>query len=117
MKILKTFRRTLFYPLILISLCNCESATKQELEAITELNNKYKDYTFSSGPGLVGTHLDVQVPSNWDSLQLKVIYDSSIGAYKNVSGIPWVYLNVYNKNDDYLFTISKDSKGHNFFKE
>jgi hypothetical protein len=117
MKILKTFRWTFLCPLILISLSNCESATKQELEAITELNDKYKNYTFSPGPGPVGTYLDIQVPTNWDSLELKAIYDSSIGVYKNVRGIPWVYLNVYNKNDDYLFTISKDNKGHNFFKE
>ena len=101
-----------------LSKLDSESATKQEAEAIAELNNKFKNYTFSSGPQIDGTYLNIQVPTNWDSLELKSIYDSSIGVYRNGNGINWVYLDVYSKfDDDYLFTISKDSKGYNFFKE
>lgn len=118
MKTLKTFWRTFFYLLILVSLCNCESATKHELDVIKELNNKYKNYTFSPGPQMDGTHLNIQVPTNWDSVELKRIYDSAIDAYRNVNDVNWAYLDVYSKyDDDYLFTISKDIHGYNFFKE
>jgi hypothetical protein len=76
MKPVSTFSRTFFCSLILFSLWQCVNATKEELEAIAELNSKYSNCTFSPGSDLVGTHLNIQIGTNWDSLELKTIYDS-----------------------------------------
>lgn len=106
--------------IVLIFFSSCEKATKEEETAINDLNNKFNDLRFSPGEGLVGTHLKVKMEKlTWDSLELKNLYDSSIGQYKDRNGVSWIYLSVHDKSDNYMFTIVKDEakSSHIFFKE
>jgi hypothetical protein len=68
----------------------------------------------------VGIYLDVKInKSSWDSLEVKNLYDSSVGRFKGRRGISWAYLSVHDKDNKYLFTISKYSPEtpHVFFIE
>jgi hypothetical protein len=97
----------------------CSNPKKEELMVINKLNEKYSKYEFSPGTGPIGTHLNLNLKdANWDSLSLKMMYDSSILTYGKSPEIPWVYLNVNDSSGKYLFTIVKDeASGYVFFRD
>lgn len=113
-----TLRKVLFFTLLPLIYLSCENATKEELKAIHQLNDKFKDFEFTPDSAPVGIYLDVKInKASWDSLELKNLYDSSVGRFKGRRGISWAYLSVHDKDNKYLFTISKYSANdsHVFF--
>jgi hypothetical protein len=106
------------YLIILFSVIACNAPTEGEIRAIATLNDRYPNYRFSPGSDPFGTQLNLYMRSNsWDSLALKVLYDSSITTYYD-RGMPWVYLVVHDSTDKYQFTIVKYSADRFvFFRE
>jgi hypothetical protein len=111
-----SFRILLFFTLLSLAHASCEKATKEELSAIESLNREFTNFEFSTDDDPVGIYLHVRiVKETWDSAELKKIYDSSVGSFKHKPGVSWAYLSVHDRNEKYLFTISKDEIGSYFF--
>lgn len=108
------------YIFFILAVLSCNAPTQQEQRIIHRLNGLYPEYFFSPSDDFIGMRLKVNLSKHrWDSLALKTTYDSTVGKYKETDGVPWAYLCVYDKTDNYLFTISKDnvSGKHIFFRE
>jgi hypothetical protein len=119
-QILEMKKTNFFIAIIALFISGCNNPTKEELRIISILNEKYHDYEFSPGSDYLGTHLNMHLTKHkWDSLSLKIMYDSTVNLYSDSTKVSWVYLAVYDKTNKYLFTIVKDN-GKNeyvFFEE
>ncbi len=100
--------------LLTLLFVSCTQATKEESETIIKLNAKFSSYEFSKHKDLSDAYLCVKVVEPFvDSLELKEIYQEidSIKSKAISRGKPhinWTYLIVFDRDNDYLFTIVKN---------
>ena len=101
---------------VALLLLQCSTPAKEEINAISDLNNRYNQYEFAPGPGHLGIYLNVKLRTKtWDTTSMISVYDGSVGQYRGSDGIPWVYLIVYDNSNNYLFTIVEEREGKYVF--
>lgn len=112
-----TFRSVIYFTFLCLFLQCCHYPSEEEVKKIEELNKLYSTYYFYAGKDISGTYLNVKIESaKVDTVRLNKIYEEAIGL-KVDDKINWVYLNVFDTNGDYLFTIVKQGTSYKYFKE
>ena len=99
----------------IVCLASCVSPTKEDLEVIQSLNQQYPQYEFSQYTNhVIPNYLQVRSKNeNVDSVQLRKIYST----IRSNDRTPWSYLIIYDKQGEYLFTVSGHGKEITFFKD
>lgn len=110
--------------LLVIIFVGCSNPSKKELSETEKYNKKYPKYFFES-TGWVYLKIYMKQGVSIDTMELEEIYtdiflvkDSITGKEKRKDDLPWVYLNLYDSDSDFIFRMGKDIYGSNefFFK-